>query len=425
MAIKNKKGLRKIAIIGGGAAGMMAAATILEGGTGNFEIHLFEKNKRLGVKVAISGGGRCNVTTGITEKNLLMSKYIRGREFLKPSFAAFPPEKVRQWFEDHDVPLKEEEDKRVFPKSDVGTDIIAAFEQIYAGRNMHVHFMEGIKDIQKDVDGFSIKTANSDYKFDTVVLASGANAYAHTGSTGDGYNFAKNFGHSITPLGPSLNSFEVKEIWCKEISGLSFPNAKFKTTLSTGEKISVEGPMLFTHFGISGPAVFALAAHIAFEKIMPNTPLEISLMPEAGHDFNYWDQKLLQLFAEKGSRHIDNCLSELLPQRFTDKLLEVCEIEKDKKSAELTKLKRQSIARMLGDGLTITLLSRRPGDEFVTAGGIELSEVDRKTMRSKLNPNLYFAGEILNIDGLTGGFNLQAAWATGRVAGLNILKSIQ
>jgi predicted Rossmann fold flavoprotein len=401
----------------------MCAATILQN-TNSMQVLLFEKNRTLGVKVAISGGGRCNVTTGITDKRQLLSKYIRGSKFLIPSFAAFPPDKVKDWFEVNGIPLKVEKDLRVFPVSNVGKDIVDLFEKIFQNKRMQVHFTEGIVGIEKGKNSnFVIKSQKAEYEVDAVVLTTGGNAYRHTGSTGDGYAFAKNFGHTTTELGPSLNSFEAKEDWCKELTGISFPEAKLEVTLSAGEKKAVAGPFLFTHFGVSGPATFAMAAHVAFEEINSEHPLILSISPFSKEHYDSWDDKLKNSLTNNGGKFIWAILKEWFPQRFVDKVLMLAEVSADKKCATVTKEERKRIVNLLSGKMSVTLLSRRPGDEFVTAGGINLSEVDSKTMRSKLNPDLYFAGEILDIDGLTGGFNLQAAWATGRMAGINIVKS--
>jgi len=416
--------IKKIAIIGGGAAGIMCAATILEEND-NLQIDLFEKNTTLGVKVSISGGGRCNVTTGITDKPVLLSKYIRGSKFLSPAMSAFPPDQVIKWFEKHNIPLKIEDDLRVFPRSDIGTDIVDAFHTVFNKHKerMKIHFVEGVTDVQRNGNvKFKLTTKKSEYIFDSIILTTGGNAYSHTGSTGDGYQFAKIFGHSITPLGPSLNSFEVQEEWCKDLKGISFQNAKIEVVLSNGQRKSVVGPALFTHFGVSGPAIFAMAAHIAFEKITKIAPIKIFITPESTANFEELDSSLNRSLSQNGGKYVINILSEFVPYRLAEKILEISKIEGDKKSAEISKEQRRQIVHLLTGKLMITLFSRRPGDEFVTAGGVELTEVESKTMKSRLNPNLYFAGEVLDIDGLTGGFNLQAAWATGRMAGLAMSK---
>lgn len=409
----------KIAIIGGGAAGMMAAATLLEKGVAA-EIHLFEKNNKLGQKVIISGGGRCNVTTGLTDKNILRKKYTRGADFLIPAISAFPPGKVREWFEAHGVPLKNEPDNRVFPVSDDGHDVVRAFEKLFAEGGVHLHLMESVKVMRPEAGGFSIETAKEVYAFDAVVLTTGGNAYRQTGSTGDGYAFAKACGHTITKLGPSLNSFEIVEEWPKLLSGLSLPNAKVSAIAEDGQKKSATGPLLFTHFGLSGPAVFALSSHLAFTSIIPATPLSVSLIPEAELTFERLEVRLLERYQAGGTKQLRRVLNELYPKRFVDVILEMAGVPEHQTVAELSKELRRAVVHLLTGSLELHFAARRPGDEFVTAGGVTLDEVDPQTMRSKLHPNLYFAGEILDVDGVTGGFNLQASWAAGRLAGKSI-----
>lgn len=413
--------MEKIAIIGGGAAGLMCAATLIEENV-KAEIHLFERNPHLGAKVIISGGGRCNVTTGITDKKLLFSKYTRGADFLKTAIYDFPPEKVYQWFEDHGVPLKIEEDLRVFPKSNKGKDVVGAFENLFKNHKVYAHLNETIVSLQRVKEGFLLRTTNSELRTEVVVLTTGGNAYQHTGSKGDGYTFAQACGHSITKLGPSLNSFLTLEEWPKKLSGISLENAKLEAIAEDGNIKSTIGPIIFTHFGLSGPATFALSSHLAFTPIGKDTPLQIKIIPRADRSAQQWDEELKKKFQENGARQIHNVLGDSIPGRLADTLLELASVPREKKSAELSKQERLKIIELLTGKLIVHFIARRPGDEFVTAGGVELSEVDPKTMQSKISPNLYFAGEILDVDGVTGGFNLQSSWATGRLAGKNISK---
>lgn len=402
----------------------MTAATLVELHA-NAEIHLFERNTHLGAKVIISGGGRCNVTTGITDKKILFGKYTRGGEFLKTALYDFPPEKVKAWFEDHGVPLKIEEDLRVFPRSDDGKDVVRAFENLFKKQNIRIRLKETVTSVAEDSDKkYLIRTKTEIETFDYVVLTTGGNAYEHTGSKGDGYAFAKSCGHSITKLGPSLNSFLTAEEWPKKLSGVSLESARLETKAEDGKEKTAIGPMIFTHFGISGPATFALSSHLAFTPISKDTPHKIQLMPVAARTQEQWDELLKKTIQDNGPRQIHNLLGDFLPNRFADSILDLAKIPLQKKSAEISKDDRRKMAELLSGKLELTLIQRRPGDEFVTAGGVELSEVDHKTMASKKSPGLYFAGEILDVDGLTGGFNLQASWAMGRLAGKSIAKRI-
>lgn len=415
--------MKKIAIVGGGAAGLMTAVTLLEENI-TAEIHLFEKNNVLGKKVAISGGGRCNVTTGITDKSILLSKYTRGEKFLIPAINNFPPEKVFEWFENKGVPLKVEKDLRVFPKFDNGKDIVSVFEKCFKNK-IKTHLSQAIKVVKFKNNKFYLISDKQEYEFNILVITSGGNAYKHTGSSGDGYDFAKSLGHTITELGPSLNSFEVKEKWCKNLSGLSLEDAGLIAKLKDGKIIRVNGPFLFTHFGISGPAVFSLSSHIAFQKITNDCEFKVSLLPISNFHFDKWNELLLKMFQENSKKQILQIISDYLPKRLSEEVLILANIKKDKKASEVSKEERKKLSHLLSGSLDIALISRRPGDEFVTAGGVSLEEVNKKTMQSKINEGLYFAGEVLNIDGFTGGFNLQSAWATGRLAGISIAKKIK
>lgn len=410
----------KIAIVGGGAAGMMAAATLLENNT-NLEIHLFEKNSTLGKKVSISGGGRCNVTTGIFDKKVLLSKYIRGSNFFKSALYNFPPEEVIKWFKKKGLSLKVEEDLRVFPQSDAGEDVVKLFNRLFSNK-VNLHLVTKVISIEKREKQFELKTQSVKYLFDIIIITSGGNAYKHTGSSGDGYDFAKALGHSTTQLGPSLNSFETKENWCKELTGISLNNAKI--IFNNQNKTSIVGSLLFTHFGVSGPLVFALSSHLAFEEISKENPKIINLCPDSNSNYSFWENYFLEQFSKNGKKQIKNLDFLNFPKRFILKLLENLSIDESKKAAEVSKEERKKLSTVFSEGIPLTLILRRPGDEFVTAGGIKSEEINSKTMESKLIKDLYFAGEILNIDGLTGGFNLQSAWATGRLAAENILKRL-
>jgi predicted Rossmann fold flavoprotein len=403
-----------IAIIGAGAAGLMSAATILEQSTKPCSVLLFDKNKGLGTKVLISGGGRCNVTTGIKNKQVLLTKYTRGSDFLIPALHALPPQKVLRFFEDHGVPLKTEADNRVFPASDNGHDIVGVFEKIFTDPRLTLHLTEGVISITKEKT-FTITTHKGTYEADSVILATGGNAYRQTGSSGDGYAFAKALGHSITPLGPSLNSFLTQETWPHELKGIALEN----TRLTFG-KIKVEGPLLFTHFGISGPATFALSSHCTFEKL----PITITLRIDASKDFQTWDTLLKDMFERHPKKKLLSLLSEHFPKRLTQTLITLSKVSTNTNVSELSKKERHALAHTLSDSLALTLTQRRPGDEFVTAGGIPTDEVDETSMESKITPHLFIVGELLDVDGVTGGFNLQSSWATGYVAATKILHDL-
>lgn len=406
--------MAKIAIIGGGASGLMATARIVEV-SNEHEVFLIERNDILGKKVIISGGGRCNVTTGLDDLKELLKKYPRGARFLRTAIYAFPPFAMREWMESQGVPLKIEEDLRVFPKSDDGKQVVKVFEKIIGKYGISVLFNSALKDLARDGDEFVLSFEDSkELRVDKVILCSGGQAYRHTGSKGDGYGFAEALGHSITKLGPSLNAFLSADTWTRVLSGLSFKNITL--TFHGEEKFSFTGPMMFTHKGLTGPAVFAISAYAAYEIFDKNKPVQLNLdlFPAQNHE------ELHDSFKEKldanQKKTFQNVLGYLVPKTFGGALCAKLDIDPSKLCCELSKKDLNKVISALKN-LPLTIVGRAAGDEFVTAGGVELSEVDPKTMESKLCPSLYFAGEILDYDGFTGGFNLQAAWATGRLAG--------
>lgn len=412
----------RIAIIGGGAAGLMAAAAILEKqlaeGRRDAEVVLIERNDGLGKKVLISGGGRCNVTTGVTDIRTVLAKYPRGNKFLNSAMRRFPPDAVRAWFESHGVPLKCEEDLRVFPVSDNGADVVGAFERLFAANRDRVTVMLGraVQGVtRRAAGGFAIAFKDGgSLDCDKLILTTGGQAYRHTGSVGDGYAFAESLGHSITPLAPSLNSFFTREKWPADISGLSFERAELRCAFD--KPYSFTGPMLFTHRGVSGPAVFALSGLIAFQKYDAARPmaLQIDLFPDESSDA--LRGRIESALRENPRKNVVNVLDFFMPKSLAEILCREAGVPGDMNGADVSKKQIAALSDWL-KGVPLTVTGRGAGDEFVTAGGVSLDEVDQRTMESKITPGLFFAGELLDIDGFTGGFNLQASWACGRVAG--------
>ncbi|MDP3794002.1 MAG: aminoacetone oxidase family FAD-binding enzyme [Candidatus Uhrbacteria bacterium] len=409
----------KLAIIGGGAAGLMAAATAHEMNP-EAEIFLIERNDGLGKKVIISGGGRCNVTTGVSDVRTVLMRYPRGEKFLSSAMHLFPPDQVYAWFEAHGVPLKIEEDFRVFPQSDNGKDIVRVFEHLFDASRIHVLLKKSAVRIEsstvRQAHGFSIflKDVAEPLIVDRVILTTGGQAYRHTGSTGDGYAFAQALGHTVTTLMPSLNAFFTLETWPGELSGLSFEKATI--IAKRGKNPSYTGPFLFTHKGVSGPAVFAVSSLVAFETYDREHPLEISidLFPDQSADE-------LRVMIEgytiaNAKKSFVNSLVGVIPKSFAEMLCRELKISPDKKAGEVSKKDLMRSITWL-KGIPLHVVTRGAGDEFVTAGGVDLKQVNPATMESKIRPGLFFAGEILDIDGFTGGYNLQSSWATGRLAG--------
>ena len=456
--------MQTITIIWAGAAGLMAAATILENSVwSGYHIQIFEKNMSPGKKVIISGGGRCNVTTWIEDKKILLSKYTRGAEFIRKAFGKFSPRKCREWFEIHGVPMKCEADNRVFPVSDDGTEVVEAFTRIFAKYRDKVtlHYGECASEVsvipgltrdpgnnnessstgllssqewqktgllhpkaisnasqrgttsQWREQKYQITTPKWVYESDIVVVTTWGNAYSHTGSTGDGYAFARALGHTVTQLWPSLSSFLTREQWTHELSGLVLPGAKIG---------DVAGSLLLTHFGLSGPLAFMHSSQVAWEAIDKQNPKTIHLSPLADMWVAEWDSLLKLEFANHPKKLISSILAEKLPRRFVDEFIwEYFGSIREVFAASISKKDREYIAELLWKWIPITLTDRRPGDEFVTAGGVNTDEIDPETMESRISKNLYFAGEVLNVDGYTGGFSLQICWASGYVVGRTII----
>lgn len=410
----------RVAIIGGGAAGMMCAASIHETDP-SAEIFLLDRNDGLGKKVIISGGGRCNVTTGITDVKTVLTKYPRGGKFLSHAMYAFPPESVFEWFESHGVPLKTQPDLRVFPVSDDGHDIVGVFEKMFDNPKIHVMLKKSVESVEKRGNEFVVNTKDqmAPVIVDKLVLTTGGQAYRQTGSMGDGYSFAASLGHSITPLAPSLNAFSTKESWPAKISGLSFE--KVKITANREKHPNFTGPFLFTHKGISGPAVFALSSLVAFEKYDAANPLEITLDIFPDETLDELRTRFEEICAENSNKQFNNVLGLLIPKSLAEIVVDQLDISTSKRVNQVAK---KDINRCLIylKAIPLTVIGRGAGDEFVTAGGVKLDEINPQTMESKICPGLYFAGEVMDVDGFTGGFNLQASWATGRLAGESTIR---
>ncbi len=404
-----------IAIIGGGAAGMMAAWSAKTHNP-NADVTILERNTTLGHKVMISGGGRCNVTTGQTDRALILDCYPRGARFLASSLNAFPPEAVMDFFQSRGVPLKTEKDLRVFPKSDQGKDIMAVFEKEFNRLGVKVRLKSTVESIRKNKD-FEIKLKDGEtLHFDVVILTTGGQAYRHTGSQGDGYTFAESLGHSITTLAPSLNAFIVQEDWPHELAGVSL---KVKLSTKTDQAHTHSGPILFTHKGITGPAVFALSAKIAHAHYDIQNPLKIVVDFLPDHSQESWISEMQLRAAAHPKMALVNLISQGSILSLNAALLKNIGENPQNPAQNLNEKAWTKLAETFKH-TPIHAVGRAAGDEFVTAGGVSLKEVDPKTLQSKICPGLYFAGEILDIDGFTGGFNLQAAWCTGYASGKNL-----
>lgn len=408
----------KIAIIGGGAAGIMAAATIAEIDT-DAEFVLIEKNPMLGQKVMISGGGRCNLTTGLTDIKQILSKYPRGSMFLRTAMYNFPPWEFCKWLEKHGISVKTEPDLRVFPSSNKGKDIVDLFERLILAGHSKILFKTTVVEIIKKADKFIIKlNTGENLEVDKLILTTGGQAYQQTGSVGDGYRFAENLGHSISPLAPSLNAFLIDDQWVKDLSGISFEKVDLR--FQGIKDYNFSGPIMFTHKGITGPAVFAISALAAYEKFNKKNPAKIFIdfCPEMNYE--ELSLKIENQLAKDPQKAFYNTLSQFVPKSFAKSICDANGIGSATNNSDISKKDINKSVETLKNFL-LTVVGISSGEEFVTAGGVKLDEVDPNTMQSKICPGLYFAGEILDVDGFTGGFNLHSAWASSRLAAKSIL----
>jgi predicted Rossmann fold flavoprotein len=292
------------------------------------------------------------------------------------------------------------------------------FEHLFTSDSINIHFKEWVEQIHRTPTWYRIETSTWSYEVDKVVLTTWWNAYSHTWSSGDGYAFAASLWHTITPLWPSLNSFVTKQEWIHSLSGLSFPDATAHITIQW-QRNKKSWPILITHFWISGPLTFIIASLSAFEPITSEQPFAVRLQPHADIQEQEWHDYLLYS-SQASKKEILTILSSKLPRRFCEALLQEISIQNNLPVSQLTKKQRQTLSNRLWQGIPLHLIKRRPGDEFVTAGWVDTSQVDPHTLESKISPWLYFAGEILNIDGVTGGYNLQMCWSTGRSVGMGI-----
>lgn len=404
----------RICVIGGGPAGMMAAGTAYLYGA---EVTIFESMPFLGKKLAITGKGRCNVTnaSGIQE---LLENITKNPRFLYSALSTFTPEDAMSTFEGLGVPLKVERGNRVYPESDKAKDIVDAMRRYCEGARV-IH--EKVKKIFANADGtFTVRT-DKDYTFNRVIIATGGKSYPLTGSDGSGYRLATSLGHSVTELIPSLIPISSPSRLCPDMQGLSLKNVAIKV-LDENESVLYTdfGEMMFTHFGVTGPMILSASAHLRGYDIS-TLALSIDLKPAL--DEKTLDARLLSDFKQNANKDFINSLSALLPTKMIEPFIALTGIDQRKKINAITKEERKIILSTLKD-FRIPLSSFRPIEEaIVTSGGIEVKEINPKTMESKIKPGLYFAGEVIDVDAYTGGFNLQIAYSTGYLAGKSAAES--
>lgn len=402
-----------VIIIGGGAAGAMAGVHSARFGN---KVLIFEPNGKIGKKLFITGKGRCNVTNNCSNDELIRN-IPRNPRFLYSAFSQYSTEDVMNFFEWAGVPLKTERGNRVFPVSDKSADIIAAFERELKAADVKI-IPERVKSlIIEDGVCCGVKTESGEYRSRSVLIATGGKSYPQTGSTGDGYTLAKSAGHTVTKLEPSLIPLVCNEKYCADMMGLSLKNVTL--SLYDGEKkiFSELGEMLFTHFGVSGPLVLSASSHI--EKMQPDRySLKIDLKPGLTHQ--QLDARLQRDFGENINRIFGNSLSKLLPAKLIPVAVRLSGIEGERRINQVTREERVRFGELL-KAFPITVKGFRPIEEaIITSGGVDVKEINPKTMESKLVKSLYFAGEVIDVDGYTGGFNLQIAFSTAYCAAMNM-----
>ena len=407
--------MAKILIVGGGAAGMMAAISAAKCG---HDVHLYEKNEKLSKKIYITGKGRCNVTNACDTEDLF-NNIVTNKKFMYSSIYTFDNNMVQDFFEEEGCPLKTERGNRVFPVSDKSYDIINALERAMKKLGVHINLFSEVSDIIVDNNtAKGIVVSGKKIMGDRILLATGGYSYPSTGSTGDGHSFAKKYGHDVTKCSPALVPFVAKEEWVKDLQGLSLRNCK--VTLFNDNKIIYEdfGELLFTHFGVSGPTVLSASSYVT--ELIKKKKLRLSIDLKPALDLQTLDERVLRDFEENKNRIFGNSLDKLLPKSLIPVVIERSEIPYDKKVNEITKDERKKLINTIKNfDLTLTGL-RGFNEAIITHGGINVKEIDPGTMESKIIKNLFFAGEIIDVDAVTGGFNLQIAWSTGYLAGLSM-----
>ena len=414
----------KVVVIGGGPAGMMAAITSAENEN---EVILLEKNKSLGKKLLITGKGRCNITSSLPMEDFIKNTPGNGM-FLYSAYNRFTNQDIISFLKKQGLDVKEERGNRIFPVTDKSQDVLNCFEKkLKSLKNVKIMYempvLKILIDEEKNVIGVKCENG-SIIKAEKVILATGGKSYPLTGSTGDGYEMAKKLGHTITKIKPSLVPLETYEQDLhRSLQGLSLRNVKIKMVDTCKNKTIYEdfGEMLFTHFGVSGPVILSGSAHLVryknIDELLKNKKIKLLIDLKPALTEEKLNDRILRDFEEFKNKNFKNSLDKLLPQKLIPVIIERSGINPDKQVNSITKQERTQIVKLLKEFEVTIKNFRRIEDGIITAGGISIKEVNPKTMESKLISGLYFAGEILDVDSYTGGFNLQIAYSTGFVAG--------
>lgn len=407
--------MSNVIVVGGGAAGMMAAVFAARNGQ---NVQLLEKNEKLGKKLFITGKGRCNITNAADIEDLFTA-VTSNPKFLYSGFYSFTNQQVIDFFEELGVKTKIERGERVFPVSDHSSDVIAAFSRELKSLGVSVSLHTEVRELLCEQDKVCgvLLTNGKKMKADAVIVATGGISYPSTGSTGDGYRFAKETGHRVTELLPSLVPMEVRQWYAKELQGLSLRNIEICITDGKKKLYEEFGEMLFTHYGVTGPVILSASSVVGKTLRKKELTLHIDLKPALSEE--QLDKRILREFDANHNKQYKNSIDSLFPAKLKPVMIELSEIEPEKKVNEITKEERQRLVHLIKD-FTMTLTGLRSYNEaIITKGGVSVKEVDPGTMESKKMKGLYFAGEVLDLDAVTGGYNLQIAWSTGYLAGMN------
>ena len=429
--------MSKVIVIGGGAAGMMAAIGAAQKG---HQVTLLEKNEKLGKKLFITGKGRCNVTNA-ADMEVLFANVCTNEKFLYSAFYQYDNKAIMSFLEKAGCSLKIERGDRVFPVSDHSSDVIAAFQRELRKLDVNIMLNTEVKNLLTEPVEQETAESNEDTRSnrkgkeaeirikgvvlsdgktipaDACILCTGGLSYASTGSTGDGHHFAEETGHKVTECQPALVPLETAETWCKDLMGLSLKNVSLRMTNGKKELYSEFGEMLFTHFGVSGPLVLSASS---FYKKPKSGEMKLFIDLKPALDIEQLDKRILRDFEESKNKQFKNALNGLFPTRLIPVMIQLSGIDPEKKVNEVTREERRNFGELIKN-LPLTVTGTRPfAEAIITKGGVSVKDVNPSTMESKKVMGLYFAGELLDLDALTGGFNLQIAWSTGYLAGNSV-----
>ena len=412
----------KVVVIGGGPAGMMAAITSRENGN---DVTIIEKNKQLGKKLLITGKGRCNITSSLDMEEFIKNTPGNGM-FLYSAFQKYTNQDIIKFLEKQGLRVKEERGNRIFPVTDKSLDVLKCFESRIKELDIKLNFNEEAKEliINENKEIIAVKTSKREIKADKVILSTGGKSYPLTGATGDGYKMVGQIGHKVTSIKPSLVPLEIydKKL-CTELQGLSLKNVSIKLIEKQKNKEIYKdfGEMIFTHFGVSGPIILSSSAHLVryknIEQLIKEKKIILKIDFKPALKEEKLDERILRDFNEFKNKQFKNALDKLLPQKLIPVIIEKSAINPNKKVNEITKKERANLLKQLKDFEIEVKGFRSIEEAIITSGGISIKEINPKTMESKIIKGLFFAGEIIDVDSYTGGFNLQIAYSTGYVAG--------